>query len=152
MIVKTLSLTQPWASLVAAGVKRVETRGYRTSHRGPLAIHATREVDLAACDEWEIALALGRLGLAPTTLPLSAVLAVVDLVDCQPTASLRATLAAPEIAYGNYADGRYGWLLDHLRVLRAPLVLRGKPWIFPADVPDELLEVGDAGYPVAGAG
>lgn len=37
---KALTLHQPWASLVALGVKTVETRGWATSYRGPLAIHA----------------------------------------------------------------------------------------------------------------
>lgn len=38
---KALSLHQPWASLVAVGVKTIETRSWSTLYRGPLAIHAT---------------------------------------------------------------------------------------------------------------
>lgn len=37
---KALTLHQPWATLVAIGAKTVETRGWATKHRGPLAIHA----------------------------------------------------------------------------------------------------------------
>lgn len=37
---KALTLHQPWASLVALGVKTIETRSWGTSYRGPLAIHA----------------------------------------------------------------------------------------------------------------
>lgn len=37
---KTITLHQPWASLVALGVKTIETRSWPTKHRGPLAIHA----------------------------------------------------------------------------------------------------------------
>lgn len=33
---KAVTLWQPWASLVAAGVKRIETRSWKTSYRGPL--------------------------------------------------------------------------------------------------------------------
>ena len=39
---KTITLTQPWASLVAIGVKQIETRSWQTSYRGPLAIHAAK--------------------------------------------------------------------------------------------------------------
>lgn len=39
---KLISLTQPWAALVAHGFKRFETRGWFTDYRGPLAIHATK--------------------------------------------------------------------------------------------------------------
>lgn len=37
---KALTLHQPWASLIALGVKTIETRSWSTSYRGPLAIHA----------------------------------------------------------------------------------------------------------------
>lgn len=37
---KALTLWQPWASLVALGVKTIETRSWSTKYRGPLAIHA----------------------------------------------------------------------------------------------------------------
>jgi hypothetical protein len=37
---KALSLTQPWASLVVAGAKKLETRSWPTYYRGPLLIHA----------------------------------------------------------------------------------------------------------------
>jgi activating signal cointegrator 1 len=38
---KVLSLYQPHASLCAIGAKRIETRGWETSYRGWIAIHAT---------------------------------------------------------------------------------------------------------------
>ena len=37
---KVITLTQPWATLVAIGAKRIETRSWPTRYRGPLAIHA----------------------------------------------------------------------------------------------------------------
>jgi hypothetical protein len=37
---KGLTLTQPWATLVAIGAKRIETRSWPTRYRGLLAIHA----------------------------------------------------------------------------------------------------------------
>lgn len=39
---KAISLTQPWATLVAIGAKKIETRSWRTDYRGPLAIHAAK--------------------------------------------------------------------------------------------------------------
>lgn len=39
---KVLTLTQPWATLVAIGAKQIETRSWATSYRGPLAIHAAK--------------------------------------------------------------------------------------------------------------
>ena len=37
---KAITLYQPWANLVAIGVKRIETRSWGTKYCGPLAIHA----------------------------------------------------------------------------------------------------------------
>lgn len=37
---KALTIWQPWASLLACGGKRFETRSWATSYRGPIAIHA----------------------------------------------------------------------------------------------------------------
>lgn len=37
---KALTIWQPWASLIACGAKRYETRSWQTKYRGPIAIHA----------------------------------------------------------------------------------------------------------------
>ena len=37
---KALTIWQPWASLIACGAKRYETRSWATKYRGPIAIHA----------------------------------------------------------------------------------------------------------------
>lgn len=39
---KALTLTQPWAALVAMGAKKIETRNWSTAYRGPLVIHAAK--------------------------------------------------------------------------------------------------------------
>ena len=38
---KAITIHQPWARLIAKGIKRYETRSWRTNHRGLLAIHAS---------------------------------------------------------------------------------------------------------------
>lgn len=40
-----LTLTQPWASLVALGAKRIETRSWFTNYRGRIAIHAAKTLN-----------------------------------------------------------------------------------------------------------
>jgi hypothetical protein len=39
---KVLTLAQPWATLVAIGAKKIETRSWPTNYRGPLAIQFAR--------------------------------------------------------------------------------------------------------------
>lgn len=43
---KTLSVMEPWASLIFKYGKDVENRSWYTSYRGPLLIHASNTVDL----------------------------------------------------------------------------------------------------------
>lgn len=100
-MIKAISLHQPWASAIAIGAKSIETRDWETGHRGPLAIHAARRLvksdlaQLAKLDCWQAALAPLGDG-APLTaaalaelLPLGAVVAVAELVDCVPFEALR---------------------------------------------------------------
>ena len=37
---KALTIIQPWATLLAAGKKRIETRSWKTNYRGEILIHA----------------------------------------------------------------------------------------------------------------
>lgn len=37
---KALTILEPWASAIAHGIKRIETRSWETKYRGPIAIHA----------------------------------------------------------------------------------------------------------------
>lgn len=89
-----ITLWQPWASLVACGAKRWETRGWRTSYRGPLRIHAAKverpeEAALVALpaihDALWPALGFDRRPM-PTSvrerLPRGAIVATVNVVDC----------------------------------------------------------------------
>jgi hypothetical protein len=42
---RAISLWQPWASAIALRLKSNETRGWATTYRGPLAIHAALRFD-----------------------------------------------------------------------------------------------------------
>ena len=81
---KTLSLRQPWASLVLGGWKDVENRGWSTSFRGRIAIHAA--LAPAPTKERYHADVLGELGHHSLATPLSelprgVILGTVELVD-----------------------------------------------------------------------
>jgi activating signal cointegrator 1 len=150
---KGLTLTQPWATLIALGAKRIETRSWQTSYRGELAIHAGKglgefgsEAELwirCLTDPFRAVLTAG--GYAnPGQLPRGKIVAVVDLGDCVPTVGdghiecrgLPDRVSAQERAFGNYARGRFGWLLDALKTLPEPVPCRGAQglWNVPAEV------------------
>jgi hypothetical protein len=136
---KALTLTQPWASLMANNVKRIETRSWGTSHRGELAIHAAKwwsQMDRAIARQWD------RIhGEAVPFMPLGAVVAIVHLSACFEVAR---TVSGPagrcgavdttgerwffdpeEYVYGDIRPGRWLWVLHRPRVLIDPIPARG---------------------------
>ncbi len=134
--IRAISLWQPWASLVALGVKRYETRSWRMKHRGPLAIHATKSWNrevlrwlLRSGDEdaeriMEMLAANGILAL--DDLPLGAVLCVTRAIDCVPVESIRDGLSPLERAAGDYSDGRWATELEVTEVYDPPIPARGR--------------------------
>lgn len=89
--IRTLTLWQPWASLVALGVKTIETRSWSTRHRGPLYIHAAARhptfddmrVVASNLDAWNAWMAAGlvrNVGVMHTG-PLGAIVARCTVTD-----------------------------------------------------------------------
>ncbi len=129
-VIPALTLHQPWASLMAWGLKTVETRGWGTRAIENLAIYAAAQWHghaLEACREnVATAKALASRRLTPEDLPRGKVLAVVDLVGCRqvrPDDALHWVPAA-ELSLGNYGVGRYGWITDRLRPLETSIPVR----------------------------
>lgn len=50
---KVLTIKQPYASLIAFGIKRYEFRTWMTRYRGEVLIHAGKSVDKKAMDEFK---------------------------------------------------------------------------------------------------
>jgi hypothetical protein len=137
---KALSLSQPWASLLMLGVKRLETRCWHTSHRGPLLIHASKNFSRAArllCLQEPGRAALAAAGVANCRqLPVGAVLGVVELVDCVRVEDAPA-VPAEELPLGDFSPGRWLWRVARPRLLAMPLPYRGRLGLF--DIPDSLV-------------
>lgn len=73
-----LSVKQPWAALLAAGVKTVEVRTWPTPRRGPVLIHASRVPDPRP-EAWAWVTTPGLKAAAART---GGVVGAADLVDC----------------------------------------------------------------------
>lgn len=50
---KVITIKQPYASLIAEGLKRYEFRTWRTRYRGEILIHAGKGVDKEAMKKFE---------------------------------------------------------------------------------------------------
>jgi hypothetical protein len=51
---KCLSLKQPFADLLALGEKTIELRKWNTKFRGEFLIHASKNIDVDACERLDI--------------------------------------------------------------------------------------------------
>ena len=126
-LMKAITLWQPWASLIAFGLKTYETRTWSTKYRGPLAIHAAkREAIKYEALDWTFSVrttVLANLG-QPEYLPRGAVICIVDLVDCRPTDVVRPELVNMDPYFGDYLPGRFAWKLANVRRV-GPFTARG---------------------------
>lgn len=146
---KVLSLWQPWASAIALGHKRVETRNWATRYRGPLLIHAARTKVGAERIRGNPQLWLStlqpRIGhslhKAFHELPFGALVARCFLTDCVSTNDLPKITAAvggarpmgEEMPFGDYGADRFAWLLNNIEPLAEPIRLRGQQGLFDID-------------------
>lgn len=120
-----LSLLEPWASLMARGYKRVETRSWRTAYRGDVVIHASagrtacritheveklwRDAGLEMPEGWPMKAAEYPLGR------LLAVGRLVDVVEMDDALIARQTRM--ERAFGVWQPKRFAWFFDQMRVV-----------------------------------
>ena len=132
---KALSLTQPWATLVALGIKKIETRSWQTSHRGPLAIHASKGLPEYARKFLRTDFIAAMVD-AEYCYPLGYILATVNLVDCLPMkSSVRSRgifddypeleLDRRELALGDFSEGRFAWVFEDMVLLPEPIPAKG---------------------------
>lgn len=130
---KALTVRQPYATLIVHGIKRIETRTWQTSYRGPLMIHAASGIPLMPpvnSSAHELLLqVLYKLGYASTIhLPRGMALGHVSLVTCRRSESLviGVDLSEDEFHLGDYSPKRFAWMLMEPRIFKSPVEIKGK--------------------------
>lgn len=138
---KALTVQQPWASLIFREMalpfgtfKQVETRSWKTSHRGKLAIHAAKNHDkslfLDMDDDTRMTFASAGIRCEEDieALPHGVILGEVNVVGCMPIEELRKSkyCCVYEETFGDWSDGRYGWILADPIEYENPIPATGK--------------------------
>ena len=90
---KVITVIQPWASLISLNEKKIETRSWKTNYRGPLAIHASKNMPKWArdlCESEPFRSTFKNTGITygllnpdmVQCLPLGKIIATCNLADC----------------------------------------------------------------------
>lgn len=118
---KVLSIREPFATLIKDGVKKVETRSWKTNYRGKIYIHA-------CLTKQKI-----RENIKPlikSKLQYGYILCTADLVDCvymdEEYINKIKTTDYNNYLCGRYEIGRYGWVLENVEVLPEPITAKGQ--------------------------
>lgn len=116
---KALSIIQPWASLIAVGIKDIENRTWRTNYRGEFLIHASAKrlpAGWTALTSEQYAAAtrlVNPYGKENDVkqLPVSAIIGKARLVDC--------VLNHPSV----WAEkGVWNWVLADVQLFSTPIL------------------------------
>lgn len=125
-----LSVRQPWASLIAWGLKHVEIRSWNSNYRGRLFIHAGRTID---------SLALQRFALE--NLPTGALIGTVDLTEVERFTETRwDELAELHLDHGMFPDNCYAWHLSNPIPFDEPIPYSGERGLFLVTIDDALID------------
>jgi hypothetical protein len=139
-----ISLRQPYATLIALGVKTYETRARNTTYRGPLLIHASSGLEGWQREGFE---ALdGLLGMGDLVgydrledMPRGVIVGQAVLADTFTTERARVRRPEQEI-FCDFSDGRFAYQMDDARLIKSDTPVKGQLGIFHVefDVDDVL--------------
>ncbi len=121
---KVITLKQPWATLVAEGLKKYEFRSWKFNYRGEILIHAGKGVDKEAMKKFK------HLNL---NYPQSKIIAKVKILDCIELNDEinRQIIEENELVYGyKYDRIGYAWKLEVIEKIEDDKLISGKQGIW----------------------
>ena len=121
---KVLSITEPMATLICLGKKKIETRSWKTNYRGELYIHASLT---KIRKEWKDNKELMNL-LDNSSLNYGNIICKCNLVDCVYMDNEfinKIKKDNQEYICGIYELGRYAWILENVEILAASIKVKG---------------------------
>ena len=131
MLMKVLTIKQPWASLIIDGHKRYEFRSWKTNYRGKLLIHVGMSLERDMVD---------RFKDYNLDYIKGAIIGEVELVDCILVDSKfnQELRELDPIVYGrsNHVE-TYAWKLNNIIKYDKPIYIKGKLGLWNYEVDDE---------------
>lgn len=119
---KVITIKQPFATLIAEGIKEYEFRTWKTKYRGPILIHAGKGIDKKAMKKYEY------LNLE---YPSGCIIACANLTDCICIDELARKMLKEKnsLVYSNVINDTsskcFGFKLENIEKLKA-IPINGK--------------------------
>jgi len=158
---RCITIREPYATLVAIEAKKIETRSWKAPDwliGQRIAIHAAKgltenEWSIAKCSPgfpealkdspWFWDSALPKFAFPETRGKVIATAVLADCLVFTPfnVSKIVAEFGAgvPELRFGDFTPGRYGWLLRDVQRLPEPIPARGELGIWTWDAPEGLV-------------
>ena len=131
--IKAISLWQPWASLVAWKLKRMETRSWGTNYRGALVICAARKNTQDQRQLYEYFCHHYEWRETWDDLPFGKTVALCELTNCLTMdTELIEQQSEQERQFGDWKVGRVAWELTKVRALE-PIIVVGRQRLFEVE-------------------
>lgn len=123
---KVITLKQPWATLVAEGIKKYEFRSWKTNYRGKVLIHAGAGIDKKEMERFK------DLNLK---YPSKRIIAEVEIEYCLELDDKlnQKIISENNIAYGSKIRTGYAWKLKNVKKIKSNKEINGKLGLWNID-------------------
>jgi hypothetical protein len=135
---KAITVIQPYAHLIATGVKRVENRTWNCYLRGPIAIHAGKAQKYGGEPVSDIA---HSYGVDPTAMTFGAVVAVAEVIACvrkQDVDFGHVPAGMDWLRTHEHMEGPWGIVLANVRRLVRPVPCQGSQLLWHWEPPTDI--------------
>ena len=115
---KAISIKEPWATMIYERKKTIETRTWKTNHRGDLLLCASKK---------------------PESKLSGNAFAVANLVDCRPM-----VVKDEELACCVCYHSAYSWVLENIQKVEL-FPIKGQLGLFEVDIISLMIQIGSEG-------
>ena len=129
---KVITIKQPFASLIAAGIKEYEFRTWKTKYRGDILIHAGKGIDKKAMEKFKC---------YNLEYPSGCIIAKAKITDCVKIDSDTRTMlnSKNNLVYSSIIKHTewegYGFKLENVEIIK-PIKINGKLSLWDYDYKD----------------
>ena len=127
---KTLTVKNPWASLIINGYKKYEFRSWKTNYRGKILIHAGLSIEKNMLPRFE-SYNLDYIN--------GAIIGEAEIVDCilvdEKFNNELKTINPIVYARSNHTE-TYAWKLDNIKKYDKPIYIKGKLGLWNYNIGD----------------